>query len=106
MTDCGCEKAKAELEEYLDRELNEADFQDVSDHLDNCESCSSEHLVALALKPVARKRQRTCATRFSQSWQTPKGTVTLSTISCSLHDESGHPPRRMPAFVVTAVTAG
>ncbi|EAR24330.1 alpha-ketoglutarate decarboxylase [marine actinobacterium PHSC20C1] len=61
MTDCGCEKAKAELEEYLDRELNEADFQDVSDHLDNCESCSSEHLVALALKLKVKQACRETA---------------------------------------------
>ena len=33
MTDCGCEKAKAELEEYLHRELSEQDFQDITEHL-------------------------------------------------------------------------
>ncbi|TQO19093.1 mycothiol system anti-sigma-R factor [Rhodoglobus vestalii] len=61
MTDCGCEKAKEELEEYLDRELNEADFQDVADHLDNCESCSSEHLVVLALKLKVKQACRETA---------------------------------------------
>ena len=27
MTDCGCDKAKAELEEYLHRELSDEDFE-------------------------------------------------------------------------------
>ena len=49
MTDCGCDKAKAELEEYLHRELSAQDFQDVTDHLDNCDDCSAEHLVGLTL---------------------------------------------------------
>ena len=33
MTDCGCDKAKAELEEYLHRELSDEDFRDVAEHL-------------------------------------------------------------------------
>lgn len=57
MTDCGCDKAKAELEEYLHRELNEQDFQDVTDHLDNCEDCTEEHVVGLTL---TLKMQKAC----------------------------------------------
>lgn len=49
MTDCGCEKAKAELEEYLHNEVSEKDLRDISEHLDNCEDCSSEHLVGITL---------------------------------------------------------
>ena len=49
MTDCGCDKAKAELEEYLHRELSPTDFRDISDHLENCEDCSEEHLVGITL---------------------------------------------------------
>lgn len=49
MTDCGCDKAKAELEEYLHRELSEQDFKDVSDHLANCDDCTGEHIVGLKL---------------------------------------------------------
>ena len=30
MTDCGCDKAKAELEEYLHREVSQADFADIT----------------------------------------------------------------------------
>lgn len=49
MTDCGCEKAKAELEDYLHSELSDADFADVTDHLATCVDCSDEHLVGLKL---------------------------------------------------------
>lgn len=49
MTDCGCDKAKAELEEYLHRELSAQDFQDITDHLEGCDDCSQEHLVGITL---------------------------------------------------------
>lgn len=49
MTDCGCQKAKAELEEFLHRELSDQDFRDVADHLENCADCTGEHLVGLTL---------------------------------------------------------
>jgi anti-sigma factor (TIGR02949 family) len=55
MTDCGCDKAKAELEEYLHRELSEQDFQDISDHLENCTDCSEEHLVGITLTLKVQK---------------------------------------------------
>jgi len=57
MTDCGCEKAKAELEEYLHRELSDDDFQDISDHLANCEDCTGEHIVGVTL---TLKMQKAC----------------------------------------------
>ena len=57
MTDCGCEKAKAELEEYLHRELSDKDFQDISDHLANCEDCTGEHIVGVTL---TLKMQKAC----------------------------------------------
>jgi anti-sigma factor (TIGR02949 family) len=55
MTDCGCDKAKAELEEYLHREVSDADFQDISEHLATCEDCSREHLIGLTLSEKVRK---------------------------------------------------
>jgi anti-sigma factor (TIGR02949 family) len=55
MTDCGCDKAKAELEEYLHRELSEQDFVDISDHLATCADCSDEHLIGLTLTAKVRK---------------------------------------------------
>lgn len=57
MTDCGCDKAMAELEEYLHRELSTQDFQDVTDHLAHCEHCSEEHLIGLTL---THKMQQAC----------------------------------------------
>ena len=55
MTDCGCDKAKAELEEFLHRELSDQDFRDIEEHLAGCEDCSQEHLVALTLKERVKR---------------------------------------------------
>jgi anti-sigma factor (TIGR02949 family) len=57
MTDCGCDKAKAELEEYLHRELSDEDFRDITDHLAGCDDCSAEHLVGITL---TQKLQKAC----------------------------------------------
>jgi anti-sigma factor (TIGR02949 family) len=57
MTDCGCDKAKAELEEYLHRELSDQDFADITDHLEHCEDCTAEHLVGVTL---TLKMQKAC----------------------------------------------
>lgn len=54
MTDCGCDKAKAELEEYLHREVSEADFADITEHLSGCTDCSDEHLIGLVLTERVR----------------------------------------------------
>ena len=61
MTDCGCDKAKAELEEYLHRELSADDFRDVSEHLANCEDCSAEHLVGVTMSEKMRRACRETA---------------------------------------------
>lgn len=55
MTDCGCEKAKAELEEFLHRELSDEDFRDVADHLENCDDCTGEHLVGITMTLKVKK---------------------------------------------------
>jgi len=55
MSDCGCEKAKSELEEYLHQELSEQDFQDITEHLAGCDDCSTEHLVGITLTEKMRK---------------------------------------------------
>jgi anti-sigma factor (TIGR02949 family) len=55
MTDCGCDKAKSELEEYLHREVSDADFLDISEHLATCDDCSAEHLVGVVLTEKVRK---------------------------------------------------
>ncbi len=55
MTDCGCDKAKAELEEYLHRELSDTDFADITEHLSGCTDCTEEHLIGLTLTEKVRK---------------------------------------------------
>jgi len=57
MTDCGCDKAKADLEEYLHREVSAQDFEDITEHLATCDDCSAEHLVGLTLTVTM---QRAC----------------------------------------------
>jgi mycothiol system anti-sigma-R factor len=57
MTDCGCEKAKAELEEYLHNELRSEDAVDIREHLEHCADCSTEHHVGQTLTEVM---QRAC----------------------------------------------
>ena len=54
MTDCGCDKAKAELEEYLHREVSDQDFVDITEHLAGCVDCSDEHLIGLTLTARVR----------------------------------------------------
>ena len=49
MTDCGCEKAKAELEEFLHNELSAQECEDIREHMANCDDCSAEHLVGITL---------------------------------------------------------
>ncbi|WP_165063637.1 zf-HC2 domain-containing protein [Marisediminicola senii] len=57
MTDCGCDKAKAELEEYLHDELQATDAEDIAEHIKNCTSCDSEHHVGVVLTQAV---QRAC----------------------------------------------
>lgn len=57
MSDCGCEKAKAELEEYLHNELCSTDAADIREHLANCPDCTKEHLVGMILTEAV---QRAC----------------------------------------------
>jgi anti-sigma factor (TIGR02949 family) len=54
VTDCGCDKAKAELEEYLHRELSEVDYLDITEHLASCMDCSEEHLIGIVLTQRVR----------------------------------------------------
>jgi anti-sigma factor (TIGR02949 family) len=54
MTDCGCDKAKAELEEYLHREVSEVDYIDITEHLAGCADCADEHQVGIVLTEKVR----------------------------------------------------
>ena len=55
MTDCGCEKAKAELEEFLHHELEAKDAADVAEHIEHCVECTDEHLLGLLLTEKVRQ---------------------------------------------------
>ncbi len=55
MTDCGCEKAKAELEEYLHNELRSEDAADIREHMENCGDCAGELRVGVVLTEVVRR---------------------------------------------------
>ena len=57
MTDCGCQKAKAELEEYLHNELCSEDAADIREHMEHCEDCRGELRVGVAITEVV---QRAC----------------------------------------------
>lgn len=58
MTDCGCQKAKSDLEEYLHNELCKEDATDIREHLANCRDCAGEHHLGLVLTEVV---QRACS---------------------------------------------
>ena len=61
MTDCGCDKAKAELEEYIHNELTVGEAADIAEHMENCDDCTSEHLVGLTLTLKVRQACRETA---------------------------------------------
>ena len=61
MTDCGCEKAKAELEEYLHDELRSEDAADIREHMEHCESCRGELRVGVAITEVVQRACRETA---------------------------------------------
>ena len=60
MTDCGCDKAKAELEEYLHNELRREDAADIREHMKTCVDCSSElHVNVVMTEAVQRACRET-----------------------------------------------
>nr|WP_274637879.1 zf-HC2 domain-containing protein [Microbacterium bovistercoris] len=58
MTDCGCEKARKDLEEYLRNEVCSTAATDIRDHLETCPGCRDEALVSRTLTEVVA---RSCA---------------------------------------------
>ncbi|MGO1542839.1 MAG: zf-HC2 domain-containing protein [Gulosibacter sp.] len=57
MSDCGCDKAKNGLEDYLRDELA-ADYRaEIDEHLKGCQDCSSEAHIHTVITDVVR---RTC----------------------------------------------
>lgn len=57
MTDCGCEKALAELEEFLHNELCKEDYADIAAHMATCGDCEGEARVGIVLTQAV---QRAC----------------------------------------------
>ena len=55
MTDCGCDKAKQELEEYLHNELRHEDAADIREHMENCADCTGEARVGIVLTEAVRR---------------------------------------------------
>lgn len=52
MNDCGCEKARKDLEEYLRNEVCSTEAEDIRAHLETCDDCSDEAHVAKTLTDV------------------------------------------------------
>ncbi|MBK4347423.1 anti-sigma factor family protein [Lacisediminihabitans changchengi] len=61
MTDCGCDKAKAELEEYLHDELAKADAADIAEHMANCDDCTGEARIGIVLTQAVQRACRETA---------------------------------------------
>lgn len=60
MNDCGCEKARRDLEEYLRNEVCTTDAADIRQHLEHCASCQDEAFLARTLtEAVARACRET-----------------------------------------------
>ncbi len=55
MTDCGCEKARRDLEEYLRHEVCKTSQKDIAEHLESCPGCRDEALVARTLTEVVAR---------------------------------------------------
>jgi mycothiol system anti-sigma-R factor len=55
MSDCGCDKARRDLEEYLRNEVCKTEHNDIREHLDNCPECQGEALVARTLTEVVAR---------------------------------------------------
>ena len=55
MTDCGCEKARQDLEEYLRNEVCSTQHSVRKEHIENCPECRDEALVATTLTEVVAR---------------------------------------------------
>ena len=80
MTDCGCEKARQALEEYLHNELCKEDASDIREHMENCSDCAGEHRVGVVLSETIA---RSCAE------SAPEDLRTL--VMAKLRDIASHP---------------
>jgi anti-sigma factor (TIGR02949 family) len=61
VTDCGCEQAKHDLEEYLHHELERREYADITEHLMNCLDCAQEARVGVLLTEAVKRACRDTA---------------------------------------------
>lgn len=55
MSDCGCDKARRDLEEYLRNEVCPTSYEDMAEHLAHCAGCRDEaHFSRTLTEVVAR----------------------------------------------------
>lgn len=59
--DCGCDKAKAELEEFLHNELQPEDAVAIAEHMAGCDDCETEHRVGIVLTMAVKRACRETA---------------------------------------------
>ena len=55
MSGCGCEHARANLEELIRGELAEGDCEPIREHLEQCDECRSEQQVFENLTVAVRR---------------------------------------------------
>ncbi|WP_053383505.1 anti-sigma factor family protein [Leucobacter celer] len=55
MSDCGCDKAKANLYELLRGELCAEESAPIREHLEQCSDCRTEESVCIRLTEVVRR---------------------------------------------------
>lgn len=55
MTDCGCAKARRDLEEYLRDEICATERADIAEHLARCDGCADEAHIARTLTEVVAR---------------------------------------------------
>ena len=61
MSDCGCAKAKHDLEEYLHHELARDEYADITEHMAGCVDCAEEARVGVVLTDAVRRACRDTA---------------------------------------------
>lgn len=55
MSDCGCEKARRDLEEFLRDEVCRTEHRDIAEHLARCPGCQDEAHIARTLTEVVAR---------------------------------------------------
>ncbi|MDD7930413.1 zf-HC2 domain-containing protein [Microbacterium thalli] len=61
MSDCGCDKARRDLEEYLRDEVCKTEHAEIREHLESCPACRDEALVSRTLTEVVARACRETA---------------------------------------------